>query len=116
MLLSELKKNCLQTPEFVLQKYSKLRSRAKAGLLVVKVAKETFFGEDIMVWCTVNGKRQLPALPLAELNSLKHTLFQQFPEFWGNSAEFEDVWAVGVDALNQVCKHLRTLAQKKGLQ
>lgn len=85
------------------------------GLLVVKLAKEAFFGEDIMVRCTVNGKRQLPGLPLTELNSLKHTLFQQFPEFWGNDAKFEDVWAVGVDALNQACKHLRTLAQKREL-
>ena len=100
-------------PEFILQKYSKLRGKAKAGQLVVKLAKEAFFGTDVMTRCTVNGRRQLPGLPLSELNSLKQMLFQQFPEFWGNSAEFEEVWAVCVDALNQSCKHLRT--QKKGL-
>ena len=96
------------TPEYVLRKYCKLRGKAKAGQLVVKLAKEAFFGTDVMVQCTVSGKRQLPGLPLSELNSLKQTLFQQFPEFWGNIAEFEEVWAVGVDALNQSCKHLRT--------
>ena len=68
-----------------------------------------------MVLCTANGKRQLPGLPLAELNSLKQTGFQQFPEFWNNSAEFEDVWAMCVNALNQLCKHACTLAQKRGL-
>ena len=99
----------------MLRKYFKLRGKAKAGQLLVKLAKEAFCGEDVMIQCTVNGKRQLPGLPPSELNSLKHTVFHQFPEFWGNSAEFEEVWAMGVDALNQSCKHLRTVAQKKGL-
>ena len=112
---TNIQKQKLRSPEDVLQKYSNLRGRAKVGLLTVKLAKEAFFGENVMVMCTVNGKRQLPGLPLAELNSLKQTVFQQFPEFWNNCAEFEDVWGVCVDALNQSCKHTRTMAQKRGL-
>lgn len=112
---TNIQKQKLRSPEHVLQRYSNLRGRAKAGLLTVKLAKEAFFGENVMVMCTVNGKRQLPGLPLAELNSLKQTVFQQFPEFWNNCAEFEDLWAVCTDALNQSCKHTRTMAQKRGL-
>ena len=32
------------------------------------------FGEEVLAQCTVSGLRQLPALPLAELNKLKLTI------------------------------------------
>ncbi len=99
-------------PETALQKYASLRVKAKAGSLASKLAREAFFGEDVMARCTVNGFRELPALPLAELNALKQTLFTQFPEFWGSPIEFESLWSVCVDAINQACKSTR-YARKK---
>ncbi len=115
LLSSEIRKDRLQPPDSVVRKYCNLKGRSKAGLLAVKLAKEAFFGEDVMIRCTVSGKRQLPALPFAELNQLKQRLFLQFSEFWNNPAEFEETWAICVDAINQSCKHVRSVAQKKGL-
>ena len=112
---SDIQKKYLRSPEFVLEKYSHLKGRAKAGLLAVKLAKEAYFAEEVMIRCTVSGKRQLPGLPLTELNQLKQKMFEQFPEFWNNAAEYEDVWAACVTSLNQSCKHVRTVAQQKGL-
>ena len=61
---------------------------SKTGLVAVKQAKEAHLGKDIMDHCKVNDQCQLPGLPLAELNSLKQVMLQQFPEFWNNSAQF----------------------------
>ena len=100
-------------PDTTLRKYPSLRGRSKAGALAVKLAREAFFGEEVLAQCTVSGLRQLPALPLAELNQLKQTMFAQFPEFWSNPIEFESVWAACSDAINQACKHVRSNLQKK---
>ena len=102
-------------PDTTLRKYPSLRVKSKAGALAVKLAREAFFGEDVLAQCTVSGLRQLPALPLAELNQLKQTMFAQFPEFWSNPIEFESVWAACSDAVNQACKHARSNLQKKSL-
>ena len=69
----------------------------------------------MLAQCTVSGLRQLPTLPLAELDQLKQTMFAQFPEFWSDPIEFESVWAVCSDAVNQACKHARSNLQKKSL-
>ena len=61
-------------------------------MLGVKLAKEAFFGEDVLARCTVSGYRDLPALPLLELNGLKQALFNQFPNYWHTPEEFERVW------------------------
>ena len=53
-----------------------------------------------------------PALPLAELNKLKQTMFAQFPEFCSNPIEFESVWAA---CSNAACKHVRNNLQKISL-
>ena len=67
----------------------------------------------MLAQCTVSGLRQLPALPLTELNELKQTMFTRFPEFWGNPIEFESVWALCSDAVNQACKYVRVHLLKK---
>ncbi len=75
----------------------------------VKLARETYFGPTVMAQCTVLGFRQLKALPLAELNCLKQTMFTQFPEFWGSPEDFESLWSVCVDSLNKACISARTI-------
>ena len=66
-----------------------------------------FFREDILQQFTVRGYRDLPALPMEEQRSLKQLLFQQYPQFWKNRAEFEPVWNKCVEALNHSCTSLR---------
>ena len=64
-----------------MRKYPSLHANSKAGALAVKLAREALFGEEVLAQCTVSGLRQLPTLPLAELNQLKQTMLAQFPEF-----------------------------------
>ena len=76
----------------VLTKYRKLKTVYKASTLAVKLAKEVFFGEDIMEQCTVAGTRDHPGLPFDKLQELKQTVFEQFLQFWQTLFEFEDIW------------------------
>lgn len=100
----------LMPPSDVIRKYSKLRGETKAGKLAVKLAKEAFFGDKILVQCTVSGCRELPALPVQELSELKQTMLQQYPKFWNSPQEFEQVWTTCCEAIGQAAKALR----KKG--
>ena len=93
----------------VIAKYPKLKTVGKAGPLAVKLARESFFGDDVLVKCTVHGSRALPGLSKKELAELKQTLFNQFPQYWGNPAQFESIWANCLNSINQCNKRLRTL-------
>ena len=108
---SSIRKNCLKNPEDVIRKYPKLRGESKAGKLAVKLAREAYFGEDVLSRCTVNGFREHPALPIAELNELKQTMMMQFPKYWNSVQEFERLWLICSDAIGQAAKGLRTRAR-----
>ena len=88
-------------------KYHKLIVVSKAPTLATKLARDTFFGEDILRQCTVMGCREHPGLPIEELNELKQAVFSKFPQFWPNPVEFEDIWTQCADAIGQLCKRLR---------
>lgn len=105
---SEIKKNTLIHSDRVLERYSKMKTESKIGTLAVKLARQSFFGDDIMKCCTVQGIREFPALPSVELGQLKQTLFQLFPQYWKNPAEFESVWSTCIDCVGQACKRLRS--------
>ena len=108
---SSIRKNCLKNPEDVIRKYPKLRSESKAGKLAVKLAQEAYFGEDVLLRCTVNGFREHPALPIAELIELKQMMLMQFPKYWNSVQEFESLWLICSDAIGQAAKGLRTRAR-----
>ena len=95
---SSIRKNCLKNPEDVIRKY-------------VKLAREAYFGEDVLLRCTVNGFREHPALPIAELNELKQMMLMQFPKYWNSVQEFESLWLICSDAIGQAAKGLCTRAR-----
>ena len=105
---SVIQKHKLKTPEEIIRKYPKLLSESNAGKLAVKLSREAFFGEDVLVRCTVNGFRELPALPVHELNELKKTMLRQFPKYWNSVQEFEGLWITCSDAIGQAAKALRS--------
>ena len=100
-------KQKLLSPAVVIAKYPKLLVANKAPTLAMKLAREAYFGEEVMAQCTVMGCREYPGLPCDELSSLKETIFGQFPAFWTNPVEFESVWVACVDAIGQACKCFR---------
>ena len=90
----------------VLDRNKNLVRVSRAGKLSVKLAKEAFFGEEVMRQCTPLGMRGLPALPKEELARLKTTLIGLFPAYRRNPAEFEEVWESCIVSIQQACKRL----------
>ena len=107
MSSEEICRQELKTAQEVLQKYPDLQVESKIGVLAVRLARQAFFGDNLMKRCTPRGWRNMPALPQAELNMLKVTLFKQFPRFWSCPEEFGRKWAVAQEAIAQACKRLR---------
>ena len=91
----------------VVVKYSKLQGEAKAPTLAMKLAKEAVFGDEVMMRCTPVGGRAFPGLPIAELQLLKQTMFNKFPQYWQTPYEFEGLWSECMASIGQACKHLR---------
>ena len=79
----------LLQPTTVFQKYPNLLCKSKLETLAVKLAREAFFGDQVLMKCTVAGKRDYPALPPEELRQLKHALYMRFPQYWQTPQEFE---------------------------
>ena len=67
-------------PPKLAAKYRKLKEEAKAPTLAMKLAKEAIFGDDVMKKCIPVGGRDLPGLPIPELQILKQTMFNKFPQ------------------------------------
>ena len=53
----------LKDPHVVLQNNPKLCTKGNIRRLAVKLARESFFGEEVMEKCTVHGHKNLPGLP-----------------------------------------------------
>lgn len=104
---SEINKAKLLPIGDALAKHSNLIYSSKVRSLASKLAKESVFGDDVLIRCTVAGSRSFPALPVAELNYLKTIVFKQFPVYWNAKHEFEAVWKDCIDGIGQACKRLR---------
>ena len=72
----------------------------------MRLAREVYFGTEVMSRCTLSGFCDLPGLPVVELGELKQTVFLQFPQFWQNAVEFEPLWSKCTDSINQSCKKI----------
>ena len=103
----EINRTGLKPISEVLQSYPMLQTESKIGVLAVKLARQAFFGDETMKKCTPRGWQDLPALPQSELNTLKVTLYKQFPRYWNCPEEYEKKWVVAQEAIVQACKRLR---------
>ena len=95
-----------------LDTYSKLQTESKVTVLAVKLAREAFFGPNVMMQCTTMGHGRFPGLPSKELNDLKQTIFSLFPKYWSSPAIFEGLWRNCAESVGQACKRLRTESAK----
>ena len=105
--LSVINKKKLKSASEVILRYPKLRSPSNVCTLAAKLAREAYFGEDVLAKCTVAGDCGLPGLPIAELQELKQTLFFQFPDYSKSPHEFEPLWSTSTTSIGQLCKKLR---------
>ena len=61
---STIQKHKLSSPDDVAAANTKYAKPSKAPTFTVKLAKEAFFGDDVLAQCTVYGCRDYPGLPL----------------------------------------------------
>ena len=107
---SEICKENLLPVKGVLAKYNSLHFDSKIGILAVKLAREAYFGDHVLMRCTPKGRQQFPALPQVELNHLKATLFELFPTYWQRPEGFDSFWTSAQEAISQACKRIRKKA------
>ena len=88
-----------------------LRHEGKMGTMAGILAKESFFGEDVMLQCTAKGYGDKPGLPIVKPMELKEEMRKLYPHFMHSPAEFEK-WVKISEALSQACKRLRRKANK----
>ena len=76
-----------------------------------RLAKKAIFGETVMRQCTPTGSKRFPALPRAELFTLKQTTFQELTKFHDRPG-FESHWdmkcMVSIEKLATVYVNNRT--------
>ena len=97
----------LASVKTVLKKYKKLRGADNASLLILRLAQEAIYGDDVLVRCTVKGNRGRPGLPIRELIELKGIIFETCPTHWCDAEKFEKLWIDVLGKLGQLCKRLR---------
>ena len=90
-----------------------LQTESKITVLAVKLAKESFFGQNIMRQCTTMGHGRFPSLLNKELNDLKQTIFSVFPKYWSSPEIFEGLWRNCAEAIGQTCKSYRSESEEK---
>ena len=104
--------NDLVSNEDVLLRYPKLNTLCKVGSLAAKLAREAYFGKDLMTKCSVFGARGRPSLPAPQLKHMKSFLINRF-KFNKAPQEFEPHWKFCIDAINHSCNFLRCKAKEK---
>ena len=104
---SDICQSQLISVDAALQKYSHLLIDSQFGAFAVRLAKEVFFGDNVLKQCTTRGRGGCPALPHKVLTALKMTLFYNFPDYWTKPEAFEQKWIGAQESIGQMCKHLR---------
>lgn len=98
----------LITPTQVVLKYKALQVPSKFPKLAVKLAREAYFGENMMNSCTVRGTRGQKPLPADGLESMKSFLrCLSVPKIFTTQVDFEECWKACLISVGQACKNSR---------
>ena len=111
---SSIDKTQLKSPQDVLNENSHLASQVgKMTTLAVVLAREAFFGDQVMGQCTAKGHGDRPALPHQELMELKDVIKGAYPQYWNSPHAFESQWNKCTDQISQACKRARNKSKKQ---
>lgn len=110
------KKSLLSVTTVVQNNAELITKEGKMGTIAVALARDSFFGEDVMARCTARGYGDKPGLPLDELMSLKEEVRKLYPNYWNNPVAFEEKWSKCLEAISQACKRIRHKNAKKTKQ
>lgn len=102
------------SPHVVVDKYPKLLQASKLPTLAVRLAKQAYFGKQIMKRCTVRGTGKLHALLPNELANMKEFLKKlEMPSITSSFVEFENLWKNCTESIGQACKDYRLFPSLK---
>jgi len=92
---SEISKHTLKSVDQVLRENNRYMDDLvkNVGTLCQVLARDAFFGKDVLIKCTPGGKNAV-GLPRSELFSLKTTMFNMFPKYRTCPTQFESTWKV----------------------
>jgi len=76
-------------PDRIINKYKMYCTESRVSTLAQRLAAKSYFSDNVLARCTVMGCRSYPALPIIEFNDLKQKIFQLFPKYWSEPADFE---------------------------
>ena len=81
--------------------------------MAMTLAREVYFGEEVMGRCTAKGYGNKPGLPIQELKALKEDMRNLYPQYLNNAVAFEEKWTKCLDSISQACKRARKKQAKK---
>lgn len=109
--LPEINQTKLIDPQEVVDKNIAFLNKTKLPTLAVRLARESYFGPEVMIRCTVRGVGSYHALPREQLNKLKKFLQDlALPRLVDRKVEFEELWKLCVISIGQACKQYRIAA------
>ena len=85
----------------------RLLKEGKIGTVAQALARNAFFGKEVMAQYMPSGTAQLKGLPRDEFNQLKVTMFKLLPHHHSCLLQFELDCAKYVIAVEQACKRER---------
>ena len=104
----------MKSPQDVLSENGHLASQSgKMTTLAVVLAREAFFGDEVMAQCTAKGHGDKPGLPHSELMQLKEVIKGAYPEYWNAPHTFEPQWNKCTEQISQACKRARNKSRRK---
>ncbi len=90
----------LVAPGVVLSKYDRLRGTSKMGELAAKLAREAFFGEDVMAKSTVCGTQGMIPLDPGKVAQLREVILSLFSQYACSPHFFAPIWKKCQDSIN----------------
>ena len=94
----------IKTAEEIVARYPNYLNEDNIGRLATKLARFTYFGENVLAQSTVPGGGDKHPLNPVILLQMKNMLKWQFPN--ESPTDFELKWAKCVDSINRLCKYI----------
>ena len=87
----------LKSAEAVFTKYKDYITEQCVGRLATKLARNTYFGEDVLIGSSISGTEDTRPLDPKILEKMKLALQEKFPE--ASPTAFEMIWAKCVESI-----------------
>ena len=94
-----------KTADEVFAKYSKYVTKDLIGRVATKLARNTYFGQEVLAGSTVSGTGTLRPLNPTQLQAMREAIRSKFMDV--SPTEFESIWAKCVESVGRLCTYIR---------